>query len=138
MVMTRKMLKAQKDKGFPVKEDNPLRKHMSYADAVKDNDRIKKERGEVSDLKAKQKRERDKALEEGKTVGAGEQNQDNADAPETQGGEQDQGNQGKEISEEQKKKIKAIEKKIAEAKGKPGAVSLRKELNAQIEAIYAE
>ncbi len=65
MVMTQKKMREKKKEGFSVKEDNPARKHMTHAQAVEDNARLKEDREEVAKLKAKQAVARKKALGEG-------------------------------------------------------------------------
>ncbi len=122
MVVTKKKLRAQKARGFYVKEDNEARKHMTKDQSLADNERLRKDNAEVEALKAKQADRRKEAISTGQPTAA-------ATAEETK---------EVEISEEKQKKIGKIIKKIEAVSGKPGAVNKRKEYLAEIEKIKGE
>jgi hypothetical protein len=67
MVMTHKSVKEQKKIPIHVKADNPARKFMSKADALKDNEKLKADREAVKkledELKEKRKAQNEKATE---------------------------------------------------------------------------
>jgi len=117
MVTTQKKLKKQKQQVIEKKEENPSRLKMKYADAVVDNKRIKDEREKIA------------AFKEGLQNKEADREKENVTPP-----------YGKvvELNENQLDRISKIEAKIEDCKGKPGAVKVREELNAQIEAIKAE
>ena len=119
MVVTKKKLRAQKARGFYVKEDNSARKFMTKDQALADNERLRKDNAEVEALKAKQADRRKEAISTGQPT-----------APEE--------TKEVEFSEEKQKKIGKIIKKIEAVSGKPGAVNKRKEFLAEIEKIKGE
>ena len=51
MVLTHSKVKLQKKTQIYVKEDNPARKFMSYAEAVEDNKRLRDEREKLEKYK---------------------------------------------------------------------------------------
>jgi len=119
MVVTEKQMQEKKKIPIPTKEDNPARKYMTKEQAVADNARLQEEREKVADYKAKLKAERDAPVEQvAPTI---------PDDVEVQ-----------EPSDDKDKRIKKLEKKIKAIKGKPGAASIREELNAEIEKIKGE
>ena len=138
MITTKQQLREQKAAGFYVKEDNPARKHMSYAEAKADSLADIEEREKVADYKRKLKSEREQKISDAKADGDkvkddGDGSADDVDtssAPQLSEKEKtDQAEAG-----EKETKIVALEDKFTKQKG-PGSKKRRDEIREQINAL---